>query len=65
MNSISEAYGRIEDDDREFDLRFWQAQGDVAIFDAALDLLQDAQLVREGHADEPRLQRAVEDSGRA
>ncbi|HPB32779.1 MAG TPA: hypothetical protein PLB62_15110 [Candidatus Sumerlaeota bacterium] len=60
MTRIVEAYGRIGDPDDRFDIDFWQNEGPEAIFQAALDLIQCAQLVREGHVDEPRLQRDIE-----
>jgi hypothetical protein len=63
VDQVVERYGVIGDDDRDFDVAFWQAQGDEAIFEAALDLILTAQVVKEGHAIEPRLQRSVEEYG--
>ena len=60
MGEIVEAYRRIGAPDARFDIAFWQRQGPEAIFRAALELVQDAQLVKQGHADEPDIQRAVE-----
>ena len=60
MAEITEAYRKIGDPDDRFDIEFWQSQGDRAIFEAALELALDAMIVRQGHADEPRLQRTVE-----
>ena len=60
MQDITEAYRRIGDPEDQFDIAFWQRLGPAAIFRAALDLIRDAQIVKQGHADEPRLQRTVE-----
>jgi len=65
MREIKESYRRIGDETDRFDIEFWQAQGDQAIFDAALDMILDYQTIRYGHADEPRLQRTVEHFCRA
>jgi len=65
MRTIRESYRRIGDDDGRFDIEFWQSQGDQAIFLAALDLVLDYLTIRNGHADEPRLQRTVEHFGKA
>lgn len=56
---VHESYGRLGEDD-DFDLRFWQSQPVEAIFDAALEMVRDYLLLREGHADQPRLQRTIE-----
>jgi hypothetical protein len=60
MSAIVETYRKIGDPEDRFDLDFWQKQGAEAIFRAALELIRDAQLVKQGHADEPRLQRTAE-----
>jgi len=60
MQKIKESYRRIGDPDDRFDIEFWQAQGDQAIFEAAAEMIQDYLIVRYGHADKPRLQRTVE-----
>ncbi len=65
MRKIKESYRRIGDETDQFDIEFWQAQGDQAIFDAALDMIRDYLTLRYGHADEPRLQRTVEHFGKA
>ncbi len=57
---IEEHYQRVQDDTRAFDIRFWQSQGDQAIFEAATELIHDYFLIRGGNADEFRLQRTVE-----
>jgi hypothetical protein len=58
--TIDERYRKIGDPEDRFDLDFWQKQGAEAIFRAALELVRDAQLVKQGYADEPRLQRTAE-----
>jgi len=60
MNRIEENYQRITDDRRVFDIRFWQAQGDLAIFEAVTEMLNDFFLIRGKDADQSRLQRTVE-----
>ncbi len=60
MKNIEENYQRIADDKRIFDIRFWQSQGDLAIFNAVTEMLNDYFLIREINADESRLQRTVE-----
>jgi hypothetical protein len=61
MKKIEESYQRIIDDKRLFDIRFWQSQGDLAIFEAVWEMLNDYFLIRGKNADESRLQRTVED----
>ena len=65
MGKIREAYRKIGDDDDRFDIEFWQAQGDQAIFNAAMEMIQDYLTLRHGYADKPRLQRTVEHFGKA
>ena len=60
MRTIEENYERIMDDRRLFDIRYWQSQGDRAIFEAVWEMLHDYFLVRGKNADEFRLQRTVE-----
>jgi hypothetical protein len=60
MKRIEENYQRITDDNRLFDLRFWQSQGDLAIFEAVTEMLNDYFLIRGLNADESRLQRSIE-----
>ena len=55
-----EAYKPIGDEKEDFDISFWQAQGAEAIFDATMQLILDAELIRNGHAEEPRLDRTTE-----
>lgn len=54
-----ERYGRLEASDG-LGRRYWQAQGPERIFEAVREMIRDYLLLKEGHADEPRLQRAVE-----
>lgn len=59
--NITEALRKIGDPEGErFDIEFWQRQGPEAIFDAALDMIKDYQIVKQGYAEEPRIQRTVE-----
>ena len=60
MKVIEENYQRVTDDRRLFDIRFWQTQGDRAIFEAVSEMLNDYFLIRGKNADEFRLQRTVE-----
>ncbi len=61
MKSIEERYQRITDKEgRSFDIRFWQSQGDHAIFEAASEMLHDYFLLRGKSVNEFRLQRTVE-----
>jgi hypothetical protein len=60
MKKIEENYQRITEDNRLFDIRFWQSQGDIAIFEAATEMLNDYFLIRGKNADESRLQRTIE-----
>ena len=43
--------------DRDFDIEFWQEQGDEAIFRAAWDMVEDTEDFK--HGSKPTLQRAV------
>lgn len=65
MIKIEENYQRITDDRRSFDIRFWQSQGDIAIFEAVTEMLNDYFLIRGKNADEFRLQRTIEDFRKA
>ena len=46
MRKIEENYQRIKDDRRLFDIRFWQSQGNLAIFEAVAEMLNDYFLIR-------------------
>jgi len=65
MKKIEENYQRITDDKRLFDIRFWQSQGDLAIFNAVTEMINDYLLIRGLNADESRLQRTVENFRKA
>ena len=41
MRKIEENYQLMKEDRRSFDIRFWQAQGDRAIFEAVSEMLND------------------------
>jgi len=60
MSIFEENYQRIKDDRRSFDIRFWQSQGDRAIFEAAWEMLRDYFLIRGKDVNKLRLQRTVE-----
>ncbi len=60
MSDIIEAYKRLGDEKDDFDISFWQAQGPEAIFEAAMQMILDAELIRNDHVTEPRLDRTVE-----
>ena len=65
MKKIEENYQRITDDKRLFDIRFWQSQGDLAIFNAVTEMINDYLLIRGLNADESRLQRTIENFRKA
>ncbi len=65
MRKIEENYQRIKDDRRLFDIRFWQSQGDLAIFEAVAEMLNDYFLIRGKNVDESRLQRTIENFRKA
>jgi hypothetical protein len=60
MRKIEENYQLIKDDSRSFDIRFWQSQGDSAIFEAVSEMLNDYILIRGKDANELQLERTVE-----
>ena len=55
-----ERYGRIAEMDRSFDIAYWQRLGPAAIFEAAWQMVVEAQSRRPGGVDELRLRRTVE-----
>jgi hypothetical protein len=65
MKKIEENYQRITDDRRLFDIRFWQSQGDLAIFEAVAEMLNDYFSIRGRNANESRLQRTIENFRKA
>ena len=60
MKILEESYQSIKDSSRSFDIRFWQAQGDLAIFEAVSEMLRDYFLIRGIDANEFRIQRTIE-----
>lgn len=64
MKKVYEYYGHMGEEDDRFDIAYWQAQGPMAIFQAAAEMVRDWQILRYGHAEEPRLQRDVEYYGK-
>lgn len=60
MTEILESYQKLGADDDQFDIVFWQAQGDEAIFQAALEMILDSLILKGKNVDEPRLQKSVE-----
>lgn len=60
---IVEKYQKIGEGE-DFDLNYWQKMGAEAIFAAAYELILDYYLLKELHADQPRLQRTVENFGK-
>ena len=60
---IKENYGKLGEEDN-FDIAFWQSQPPEVLFEAATQLIRDYLLLKEGYADEPRLQRTVETFGK-
>ena len=55
-----ERTGRIEEMDREFALRFWQAQSDTERFAAAWEPVVQAFIIKGKDVNQLRLQRTVE-----
>ena len=60
MKIVEESYQSIKDSSRSFDVRFWQSQGDSAIFEAVSEMLNDYCLIRGIDANEFRIQRTIE-----
>ena len=60
MKIVEESYQSIKDNSRSFDIRFWQSQGDLAIFEAASEMLHDYFLIRGINDNEFRIQRTIE-----
>jgi hypothetical protein len=55
-----ERYGRLPDMDRSFDIAYWQRLGPAAIFEAAWQMVVEAQALSPGGPHELRLRRTVE-----
>ncbi len=62
---FSENYSRYAQDDRSWDIAFWQKQGPDAIFAAVWGMIRDYRLLTRNDATEPRLQRTAEYFGKA
>jgi hypothetical protein len=56
---VMERLVRRDQDDREFDIEFWQALGDAKIFAAAWDLVVTAAAMKGLREDQLELQRSV------
>jgi len=59
-----EQFGKIEEMDRSFDLKYWQEQGTDAIFSAAWELVSFYYKHKGLDVSELRLQRSVEMFGK-
>lgn len=57
--AIQEYYGKLGEEDN-FDVTYWQSEPPEVLFEAASQLIKDYLLIKEGYANEPRLQRTVE-----
>jgi len=60
MKELMESYKKLGTDDGQFDVIFWQKQGEEAIFRAVSEMISDTQLLRGENVIEPRLQKSVE-----
>ena len=45
MTEILESYQKLGEDE-QFDIVFWQAQGEAAIFQAALEMILDSLIIK-------------------
>ena len=54
-----ETHGKLSEDNKEFDISFWQNAGPKAIFQAVHEMISDYLLIKEGDASQPRLQRSI------
>ena len=61
---ITERLVSMFEDDRSFDVEFWQRAGAEAIFAAAWEMVQEVQAIRGQNGRQPRLQRSVENAQR-
>ena len=57
---LMERRGRIEDMDRSFDIKYWQAQPESDRFAAAWELVVQAYMLKGRDGGQLRLQRSVE-----
>ena len=51
---------KIKDDDRSFDVEFWQQAGAEARFAAAWQMIKEVNAIRSRDGSQPRLQRSIE-----
>lgn len=61
---IMERRGKLEDLDRSFDIRFWQAQSSMARFTSTWELIIHAAKVKGLDVRQLRLDRSIEKYGR-
>lgn len=64
IRQIEENYAKFENDDRSWDVAFWQSKGGEAIFEATWDMICDYYLLKHNDDSKPRLQRTVEYFGK-
>ena len=62
---VMERFGDIHEAGRSFDIKYWQRQGDAAIYRAAWELVEFYHRQQGMGPDELRLQRSIEDFQRA
>jgi hypothetical protein len=60
QGEFMERTGKLEELDRSFDLKFWQAQSDAARFAAAWELVVHSFIIKGKDVSQLRLQRTVE-----
>jgi hypothetical protein len=58
-NNFMERRGKLQDMDRSFDLKFWQAQPAQARFDAVWEMIVHAMKVKGQDVRQLRLQRSI------
>ena len=63
-NNFMERRGKLQDMDRSFDLKFWQAQPPKARFDAVWEMIVHYMKVKGQDVRQLRLQRSVTHFGR-
>lgn len=59
-SNFVERTGKIEEMDRSFDIKFWQAQSDADRFAAAWELVVHSYIIKGKDVSELRLQRDIE-----
>ncbi len=63
MTEILESYQKLGEEE-QFDIVFWQAQGEETIFQAALEMILDTLIIKGKNVDELRLQKSIESFGK-